>query len=62
MPKHIADKDHAEPGKARVREYTRIERESKPSKATKKLQTRPETREGSSRLKAYTKIERGEET
>ena len=52
MTKHIADKDHAQPGTARVRQYTRIERETV-------LQTRPETRDGASRVKAYLEIERG---
>ena len=59
MTKHIADKDHAQPGTARVRQYTRIERETVPNSVTKKLQTRPETRDGASRVKAYLEIERG---
>ncbi len=62
MTKHVADKDHSEPGTARVRQYTRIEREAVPNPATKKLQTRPEEREESARLKAYVEIERGKKT
>ncbi len=58
MTRHIADKDHTH-GTARVREYTRIERESVPHPATKKLQSRPEDRDDAARLKAYLEIERG---
>lgn len=59
MTKHIADKGHSKPGTARVREYTRIEREAVPNPVTKKLQMRPEERTESARLKAYVEIERG---
>ncbi len=45
MTRHIADRDHSEPGSARVRNFTRIEREERPSEASKILQTRPESRE-----------------
>lgn len=58
MTRHVADKDHTH-GKARVREYTRIEREAVPNPATKELQTRPEKRNDTARLKAFLEIERG---
>lgn len=61
MTKHIADNGHSEPGTARIRQYTRIEREAVPNPKTKKLQTRPEAREESARLKAYVEIERGKQ-
>ena len=59
MTRHIADKDHSARTSARIREYTRIERETVPNRATKDLQTRPEKRDDSARLKHYLKIERG---
>lgn len=59
MTRHIADRDHSEPGSARVRNFTRIEREERPSEASKILQTRPESRESTARVKAYMEIERG---
>ncbi len=58
MTRHIADKVHAR-GSARIREYTRIERETVPNRVTKGLQTRPEVRDEAARLKAYLRIERG---
>ncbi len=58
MTRHIADKDHAR-GSARIRNYTRIERENVPNPVTKRLQTRPELRTEAARLRAYLKIERG---
>lgn len=59
MTRHIADRDHSEPGSARVRNFTRIEREERPSEASKILQARPESRESTARVKAYLEIERG---
>jgi hypothetical protein len=59
MTRHIADKDHSSRSSARVREYTRIDRETVPHRATKDLQTRPGSRDNAARLAAYFKIERG---
>lgn len=60
MTKHLSDQPRSQDG-ARLREYTRQERESGTHPAIEALRTRPQTRGDDNRKAAeYIRIERGE--
>lgn len=58
MEKHPLDHTHA-PSKARMREFTRIEREAMARPQSQNLQERKDDSGPSGRLKAFVAIERG---
>ena len=58
MPKTQIDHDHDTQSRARMKQYSRIEKQGSPHGATKALQRRSVQRDGLARTKAYVKIER----
>lgn len=60
MTKHISDQPRSQ-GNARLREYTRQEREAVPHPTVMALHSRPKDRSGDGRKTAeYARIERGQ--